>query len=35
MKTRILTSTSGSSPLPTLSELEPTIATSISRCIAT
>ena len=35
MKTRILTSTSGSSPLPTLSELEPTIATSITRCIAT
>jgi hypothetical protein len=35
MKTRILTSTSGSSPLHTLHELDSTLATSITRCIAT
>ena len=34
MKTRILTSTSGHSPLNTLSNLEPTLATSISNTIA-
>ncbi len=34
MKTRILTSTSGLSPLPTLSHLEPTLAASISNTIA-
>jgi hypothetical protein len=33
-ETRILTSTSGHSPLNTLSNLEPTLATSISNTIA-
>jgi hypothetical protein len=34
MKTRVLTSTSGHSPLNTLSNLEPTLAASISNTIA-